>query len=452
MTTELTDIRALCGGAVALPGDEAYEAGRSPWNSYVDQRPAMIAYPATPQEVAEVMHYARDAGLRVAPQSTGHNAAPLGDLSDSVLLRTSAFTEISIDADQRIARVGGGVLWQDVVEAAAAHGLYPLHGSSPDVAVAGYSLGGGIGWLARLHGLQANSLTAIEIVTAGGEIVRADAEHHADLFWALRGGGGNFGVVTALEFRLYEYTEAYGGMLVWDWQHAERVLRAWVEWSRSAPANVTTSWRILQIPDIEDAPPPLRGRQVVVIDGAVIADEERAAEIIAPLRDLEPEMDLWATMPAAGLTHIHGDPEAPTPTVSDTAILDGIDEEAIRALIGVAGPDSNSPLFMVELRQLGGALAHPAEGGGALSHFDGEFILFAGHLAATPEMAAVGDAASRNVVGTMWPWNNGRHYLNFAESKVEARAGFRADAYERLRAVRDAYDPQRRMRANHEIS
>jgi FAD/FMN-containing dehydrogenase len=166
-----TDVRRLCGGAVVLPGDDAYDAGRQAWNTTADQRPALIAYPADAREVAEVIAYARETGLRVAPQATGHNALPLGDLSDTVLVRTAAMTEVRIDAVHRRARVGAGVLWDDVVSAAAPHGLSALHGSSPDVGVVGYSLGGGLGWLARLHGLQAGSVTAVELVTAGGESV-----------------------------------------------------------------------------------------------------------------------------------------------------------------------------------------------------------------------------------------------------------------------------------------
>src|SRR3954454_8529169 len=200
---ETTSIRDLCGGAVAVPGDDGYDAARQAFNLAVDQRPAPVAYPADADEVASVLRYARRAGLRVAGQTTGHNAGPLGDLSRTVLVKTSGMGGVAIDANRRIARVGSGVVWEDVVDAAAPHGLYALHGSSPTVGVAGYSLGGGMGWLARSHGLQTNSLTAIELVTPDGRLVRTDAEHDPELFWALRGGGGNFGIVTALEFRLY---------------------------------------------------------------------------------------------------------------------------------------------------------------------------------------------------------------------------------------------------------
>src|SRR4051794_12496309 len=269
--TSPTDVGRLCGGAVVFPGDDAYDAGRQAWNTSADQRPAFIAYPADAREVAEVIAYARSAGLRVAPQATGHNALPLGPLEDTVLLRTAAMTEVRIDPDARRARAGAGVLWDDVVTAAAPHGLVALHGSSPDVSVVGYSLGGGLGWLARLHGLQCNSLTAVELVTAHGDIVRADADHEPELFWALRGGGGNFGVVTAVEFELYPIPEVYGGMLVWDAARAHEVVPVWVRWAQSAPDAVTSSLRLLHVPDADFVPEPLRGRRLVGIDGAVLA-------------------------------------------------------------------------------------------------------------------------------------------------------------------------------------
>src|SRR5215207_6958816 len=221
---DISAFRDLCGGAVALPGDDGYDAARQGFNLAVDQRPAAVAYPADASEVAEVVRCARSAGLRVAPQATGHNSGPLGPLEDTVLLKTSGMGGVEIDPTRRLARAGAGVLWEDVVDAAAPFGLYPLHGSSPDVGVVGYSLGGGMGWLARSHGLQANSLTAVELVTADGEFVRTDADHDPELFWALRGGGGNFGIVTALEFRLYEIREVHAGFMVWDWSETARIL------------------------------------------------------------------------------------------------------------------------------------------------------------------------------------------------------------------------------------
>ena len=391
-------------------------------------------------------------GSAVAPQGTGHNAGPLGDLSDTVLLRTSAMTGVQIDSAARTGRVDAGVLWLDVVEAAAAHGLAALHGSSPDVGVVGYSLGGGIGWYARQLGLQANSITAVELVTADGSTVRADPEHEPDLFWALRGGGGNFGVVTALEFALYPITTPYAGMLVWDISDAHRVLSRWAEWAPDAPDKVTTAFRVLNIPPIPEIPEPFRGRSIAVINGAVLGDHEAAAELIAPLRELGPQMDTFGPAPAATLSRLHMDPEGPTPSVTRTSMLGELPSAAVDAAIAVAGPDSGSTRAMaIEFRQLGGALGRSHPGAGALSRLDGAYITFTGGMAMTPEMGAAAAAESDGVIEAMAPWSNGSQYLNFLEEPSDASAGYEAASWTRLQDIRAAADPDGRFHANHRV-
>lgn len=238
---QLEHLRSLCGGAVHLPGDPLYDEARVPWNLHVDARPAAVAYPAFPDEVAAVLRGAAAAGLKVAPQGTGHGAPPLaGRLGDAVLLRTSAMTELAIDAERRTARVGAGVLWGDVIHRAWEAGLAARHMSSPTVGVVGSSLGGGISWYGRAHGLQSSALTAVEVVLADGTFVRATEDSDSELLWAARGGGGGFGVVTAVEFDLLPVTGACAGMMVWDWKDARRVLGAWAEWAVEAPDAVTS--------------------------------------------------------------------------------------------------------------------------------------------------------------------------------------------------------------------
>ena len=441
-------LRGLCGGAVHLPGDPGYDAARMPWNLAVDQRPAAVVYPASTAEVVEVVRAATAAGLQVAPQGTGHNAGPLGSLSDVVLLRTSAMTGVTVDPVARRVRVQAGTLWLDAVEAAAEHGLTVLHGSSPDVGVVGYSLGGGMGWYARHYGLQANAITGAEIVTADGRVRSVDADHEPELFWALRGGGGNVGIVTELEFKAFDFTDAYAGWLVWDASDADRVLRAWAAWAIDVPSLVTTSFRLLRIPPIEEMPEPFRGRHLVVIDGAVLSDGGAAAAILAPLRAEKPELDTFATVPTAGLVRLHMDPEGPTPAVSQTAVLDHLPAEGIDAFLKAS---SETELLVVELRQLGGALGRAADDAGALACLDGQFVLLALQMALTPEMAAQGLADAQHVVDAVSPWTNGRTYLNFAEAPTDVSSGYRAEAWERLQSVRAAVDPAGVLKANHRV-
>ncbi|WP_432992638.1 FAD-binding oxidoreductase [Dactylosporangium sp. CA-233914] len=448
MTTIESSLRGLCGGAVHLPGDPGYDAARTPWNVAVDLRPAAVAYPGDAAEVAGLVRAASAAGLRIAPQGTGHNAAPLGPLDDVVLLRTSAMTGVTIDPVRRTARAEAGALWIDVVEAAAPHGLAALHGSSPDVGVVGYSLGGGIGWYSREHGLQTNSVTAFELVTAAGELVRADERHEPDLFWALRGGGGNFGVVTAVEFDLLPISTVHAGWLVWDWREAARVLPVWADWALSAPDHVTTSARLLQLPPLPVIPEVFRNRQLLVVDGAVLGDPG----VLAPLQALRPELDTFAQVPAATLGRLHMDPEGPTPAIDRAAMLSSLSSASIDALLSVAGPDSGTSLLVAaELRQLGGALGRPAPRHGALPQLDADFALFTCGIAATPEMGAAALADTTRVVDAMRPWASGREYLNFAGTKVDTSTAFSAAAWQRLRAIRQAFDPAGAFLANHVI-
>lgn len=442
-------LRGLGAGPVHLPGDPGWDAARAAWNLTVDQRPAAVAIPADARQAAQVVRAAAAAGLRVAPQSTGHNAGPLGRLDDVVLVRTTALDSVRIDPARRRARVGGGALWEPVVRAAAAHGLATLHGSSPDVGVAGYSLGGGIGWYARSLGLAATSITGLEVVTATGDIVWADADHHAELFWALRGGGGNFGIVTALEFRLFPISSAYAGMLVWDAALAEPVLRRWLQWAADAPDEATTSFRVLRLPPLPAIPEPFRGRHLVVIDGAVLAADDRSAGILAPLRELHPEVDTFARVPVHTLTSLHMDPEGPSPAVSDSAIVDAMPEAAIQAFLDHA---RSAPSVLVhELRQLGGALSRPAAGAGAMAALPGAFLAFAAAIAATPEMAAAGLRDTAAFASALAPFGHGRTYLNFQENPTEPATGYDAVAFGRLVALKSALDPDGVLVGNHLI-
>ena len=446
-------LRGLAGGRVYLPGDPGYDKVRMPWNVEVDQRPAAVALPRTADEVASLVRAAAASGLKIAPQSTGHNPRPLAahGLDDVVIVRTSGMDRITVDPDRRIARIEGGALWLPAVEAAAEHGLAALHGSSPDVGIAGYSLGGGMGWYARKLGLACNSLTAVELVIGDGTVVRAAADDNAELFWALRGGGGSFGVVTALEFRLYPIETAYAGMLVWDIADAAPVLRTWAQWAPEAPDEVTTSFRVLRLPLLPDIPEVVRGRNVVMIDGAVLGSDEEGRQLIAPLRDLGPEIDTFDRTPVQALARLHMDPEGPTPAVSSCALLDALPDAGIDAFLAEVGPDAQTSLPLAELRQLGGASGRPHDGGGALSMVDGQFGAFAAAFATTPEEAAQGNLDAAGLMSELDAWSNDSMYLNFAENPVETRSAYSDEAWVQLTAIRSAVDPNDVFLANHQI-
>jgi FAD/FMN-containing dehydrogenase len=437
---ETEALRGLAGGAVHLPGDPLYDEARMPWNLQVDEHPAAVAYPADPQEVARIVKAAATSGLRIAPQGTGHGAPPLaGRLGDAVLLRTSAMTGLRVDAAGRTARADAGVLWGDVVARAGRVGLAGMHMSSPGVGVVGSSLGGGVSWYARQHGLQCSAITAVELVLADGTFVRATEDRDPDLLWAARGGHGGFGVVTSLEFDLLPVETAYAGMLAWDWRHTRRVLTAWGAWTEGAPESVTSVARIFQVPDIEWLPPQLRGRKMVMIDAVALGDAETGARAVAPLRALRPELDTFAQVPAADIAHLQLDPQEPTAVYANSVLVHGFPADAVDALVAAAGPGSGSNLLFVELRQLGGALARPAPRGGALDHLDGSFLVLGVGLDVGTGWSAVRDDATR-VLDSLAPWTSRASYLSMAY-EAAARRGWSAASYDRLVQVRRAADP-----------
>ncbi|TFV79474.1 FAD-binding oxidoreductase [Blastococcus sp. CT_GayMR19] len=436
-------LRGLCGGSVQLPGDPAYDMARSPWNLQMRDYPAAVAYPAFPDEVAEVLRAAADAGLQVAAQGTGHGAPPLeGRLGNAVLLRTSAMTELEVDADRRTVRAGAGVLWGDLADAAGHAGLAARHPSSPDVGVVGYTLGGGIGWYARRLGLQCNAVTAVELVLADGTLVRATAETEPDLFWALRGGAAPLGVVTALEFELFPLETVVAGALAWDWTAVERVLPAWVAWCADAPEAATTAFRLVDVPAVDPIPAELRGRQIAMIDGAVLGDDAFAAEVLAPLRALRPEFDTVERVPAASLVRLHLDPEGPTPAYASSTLVAGLPDAAIAGVLAAVGPGSGTRLAAAELRQLGGALARPDPDGGALSFLDGQFLaLGLGLGGGNDEDWERQRADAARFLSAVEPWATGRQYLPMLDDSTDTRKVFPPGVHARLSAIRRAADP-----------
>jgi FAD/FMN-containing dehydrogenase len=437
--------------SLVLPHDPGWNQARVAWNLAVDQQPAAVALPESAEEVVAVVRWARSRGLRVAPQGSGHNAAAMGSLAHAVLVKTERMRGVEIDADKRIARVEAGVLWAEVSEAAAEHGLAALAGSSPDVGVVGYSLGGGIGWFARRYGLAANSVLAVELVNADGELVRADACDESELFWALRGGGGSFGVGTALEFQLYPIPEVYTGVLFFPIERGKEVLHAWSKWVEDVPDEVTSVGRFLQFPPIPDIPEPLRGGSFVVVEATSLLDQAATDELLRPLRELGPAIDTFATIPVERLSSLHMDPEHPVPGAGDGMLLRDFPEEAVDAIVAVAGAGSGSPLLSVEVRHLGGALGRRQTGAGALATIEAGFAIFALGMAMTPELGAAVRAHVEIVQAALASWDAGRDYLNFTERRERGERLFGSATYRRLQTVKGKVDPEDVFRSNHPV-
>jgi FAD binding domain len=439
-------------GQLTRPGDGNWDIARQAWNLAVDQQPTVVAHAASVRDIVAVVDTARALGLRVAPQATGHNAAPLGSLAGAILLKTSLLRSVQIDAGARRARAEAGALWCEVTGPAGKAGLAALAGNAPKIGVVGYTLGGGLGWLSRKYGLTANSVLAIELVTADGQHRRVDAEHEPDLFWALRGGGGSFGVVTALEFRLFPLREVYAGALFWPIDAAAEVLHAWRQWVPTVPQEVTSVGRLLRLPPLPDLPGHLRGRSFAVVEAACLSyDERTAAELLSPLRALHPEMDTFRPTPVAELGALHMDPDGPLPAFGDEILVGALPAAGIDAFVTAAGPGSDSPLLSAELRHLGGALAPGSAEYGAVSALDAAFAVFGVGIAPDARASAAVRSSVDALLAAMGPWSTGRSYLNFAERPKTGPALFGAAVSQQLCKIKVAYDPTDVIRANHPV-
>ena len=449
-TAPHTDLATQMQGRLVTPADSDWDAVRQPFNVTADLRPEAIALPRDADDVIAAVAYAREQGLRVAAQATGHNAKPYGSLEGALLVDVRELQEVSVDPAAQRVRVGAGVKWERVAPLLAEHGLAALHGSSPDVGIAGYSLGGGMGWLARKYGLQANSVTAIELVTADGRLARVDADHEPELFWALRGGNGNFGVVTAIEFAVYPVAQLYAGTLFFGLEQAGAVLRAWTALLPDLPDEMMTWIKLMRFPDIPDVPAEVRGQAFTIVFGAFLGGEEHGRELLAPVRALGPAVDTFAMAPPEVLGDMAMDPPDPLPYLSATALLDDLPASGVDALVAVAGADSGSTLTMVEFRHLGGALARRAPGAGARASLPGEIVMFSLGVPQDEESARVVQAELDAVSRAVEPFKVG-DYPNFVEAEGDARGFFDEDTWARLRLVKALYDPSEVFRGNHPI-
>jgi hypothetical protein len=320
------------------------------------------------------------------------------------------------------------------------------------VGVVGFTVGGGLGWMGRQYGFACNSVRGAEVVTAEGELVRADESTNPELFWAIRGGGGSFGIVTALEIDLYPLDTVFAGDVMFDVEHAPQVLRTYREWARSAPREVTSSIRFLTPPPLPDVPEPIRGRPLITITAAFAGDPAEGEALLRPLRDAAPSVvDMYAPIPAANLCRIHGDPEQPVPGITGGSMLRELDDEAIDVLVAQAGGGSGSPLLQVDLRHLGGALEEEPEGAGALGALPGEFALAAVGIPMGPVTPEAVHEALKSLAQALEPWSTGMSYLNFTERPGDASTAFSESDYARLQAVKADLDPERVIRGGQEI-
>jgi len=448
-------LSARLKGPVLLPGQDQYARELDGFDQSVTHHPAFVVAAADADDVVQAVRFAREHRLGVAVQNTGHGIAIPAD-EGALLISTSRMDGFQVDPERRTARLDAGVLWQDVIPAAADHGLAPLNGSAPFVGAVSYILGGGIGVLSRELGYAADHVRWIEVVTADGTLSRVSAQEQPDLFWALRGGKGNFGVVTALEIDLFPISRLYGGGLYFPAEATPDVLHAYRRWATAdTPDELSSSFAMIPFPDLPIVPEPLRGVFATHVRIAYLGTAERGAELLAPLRAVAaPLLDTVGEMPYARVADIHGDMPISGSYYINTYQLTELAAGTVDALLAHAGPES-AGLIGVEVRHLGGALSRPAATPGAVARTPYPFQLYSASALGYGQDDEV-HAAHAELVSALAPWHSPLRTLNFMAGvaytdPADVREAFTAEAYARLVAVKSSVDPDNVFRFNHNI-
>ena len=448
----MTDFSGLSiRGRIATAADSDWDEARQAWNLAADQQPAAVAFVESADDISKTVAFAGENDLRVAGQGTGHGAVAMGSLEDTILIKTVRMR--GVEVGDGTARVEAGVLAEEIGGAAHEKGMSFLPGTSPNVGVTGYTLGGGLSWLGRKFGWACNNVSSIEVVTADGEARTVDSGSEPDLFWALRGGGGGYAIVTALHVDLFPVAEAYAGGLLFSPDVTEAGLRRYRDWTAEAPDEVGSMVRMLNLPPIPDIPEEIRGKKWLAITACCIGSQEEGEKLIAPLREIgEPAMDSFGQVPAPALTRIAMDPEPPVPGLGHHATIKELPDAALDAFVAMAGPETDSPLLLAELRHLGGALSRPAENPGALDKLDAEYVMLALGMLMDPALREPIEGQLDKLHGALGPWTADGGYYNYAERPCDVEAILPEETCKRLSHVKKSWDPHNRIVANHSVA
>ncbi|MGD3110222.1 FAD-binding oxidoreductase [Streptomyces sp. YGL11-2] len=443
-------LAARVSGPVLLPDDQGYEAERTAHQTAFRHRPSLIVGARDHDDVRAAVAYATTHGGTVAVQGSGHGLPVVTD--GGLLINTRRMTGVHIDPAARTARIGAGTRWKQVILAAARYGLAPLSGSAPLVAAVPYTLGGGLGLLARQFGYASDHARGFDLVTADGELRHVDAATDAELFWALRGAGSSFGVVTGMEIGLVPVSRIHGGTLAFTGGVVEDVLQSYVAWTATLPEELTTSVTLMRFPDLPMFPAPLRGHYAAQIRIAGTLSARDCEQLIAPLRALGPRaIDSVRDMPYTSSGEIYSDSVVPHAYMGDNALLDGVDADTVRTILGLAGPKA-AVMCVVELRHLGGALSREPAGGSAVGHRSAQYLLrVVSPLAIAPR--SVVQPLHRRLFEAVFPRTIGRSpNFVYGDGTAPAIDGIHhaADA-QRLCALKELHDPYHVFRFHHGI-
>jgi len=440
-------------GPVIGPEHPDFDTETAGYNRLIRHRPALVVGATGAADVISAVRFAGERGMPLAVQATGHGPAVPAD--GAVLVNTRRMTGVRVDAGAHTARIEAGVRSGQLVHEAAAHGLAPLNGSAPEVGAVSYTLSGGIPLLGRRFGYAADHVRALDVVTADGQLRQVSAESDGDLFWALRGGGGNFGVVVSMEVDLVPLARLYGGGLFFPADATADVLHTYRSWARSMPEQMGSSVLLIRFPDAPALPEALRAKYVshVRIEYAGPADE--GERWVRPLRAVaSPLIDTVRDMPYREVGSIHQDPTAPAPFYARTMALRALERETVDAILRTAGPEAGAP-YLLELRHLGGALSRPPAVPNAAGRRDAEFNLYSGSLVTSGELDRL-RAAHDALHATLVAWATGGVCLNFLTgpdaTQERVRSAYLPADYARLAQLKRRWDPDNMFRINHNIA
>ena len=438
----LDELRSAVSGTVLTPADDGFADELTGVDPSVVHTPEIVVGAASEEDVSAAVRYAAEHGLRVSVLSTGHGIHE--PVREGLTVTTRRLDHVTVDADAATATIGAGATWHAVLPATAVHGLTAITGSAPGVGVVGYLLGGGCGPLARSHGFSSDHVVAVRLVRSDGSVVTASASENPDLLWALRGGKGGFGVVTSVTLSLLPLTSIYGGSLLFESGDIETVLRGWIEWTATAPDEVTTSIQLAHYPPFDEVPPPLRGRYLAALRFCYPGDGAEGERLAAPLRALAPVyLDGLGELPTTEIGRVHNDPEGGGPSMVRGTFLDALDQDLATELLEHLGADVVTPLTAVEVRQLGSAAAIDVPEGSAVGGRPAAGTLLA--IGADPStFAETLPAELASLFSSVDPWIAAESNINWsgeAHTVDEFRRNWPADTFDRLESLRAQYDP-----------
>ena len=449
----LQELNRRLSGEIHHPGSPAYDEACTLFNAMIERRPHLVVRCSSPEDVANALAYARENRLEIAVRAGGHSVAGMSLVDDGLVIDVRGLDELEVDPQRRVARVGAGLTWAQVDRATQEHGLATTGGRVSSTGVAGLTLGGGSGWLERKHGLTCDNVLAIELVTADGELVRASDSEHPDLFWALRGGGGNFGVVTAFEFALHPVgPEVMAGLVIHPAERARELLELYRDVMNSGPDELSLAFVYLTAPPEPEIPEALHGRPAVAIAGMYAGSVVEGREALKTIREYgPPAADLFEPMPYAAFQSALDDPPGYRNWWTAEHLTD-LHDGAIDAIVQRSKemPPGPSQLFIVAW---GGAVGRVPKDATPLGIRDAAFVV---HPFALWEDAAEDNRViswARAYRADLWPWATGGVYLNFVgdEGETRVRAGFGAANHARLARVKAQWDPENLFRGNQNV-